>query len=321
MKMFVYSIRDYDEKEFFDKYAEEFGIEYDSTDELPSMENAYLAEGCDAINIITTPINAELVDRFYDLGVRCIATRTIGYDHIDYVYAKSKGMGVVNISYSPYTVADYTVMMMLMGLRKIKHIAQRAVVQDFTLKGKIGKELRACTVGIVGTGRIGEQVIKELSGFGCRIIAYSPHPKDHLREMVEYVDIDTLYKESDIISLHAVGINENRHMIGSRQFDMMKDGVGIVNCARGLLIDSDAMIANLESGKIGFACLDTIEDEFGLYYYDRVGEPLENRSMAILKAFTNVIVTPHMAFYTDEVVSNMIENSIQGILDYFSELQ
>lgn len=317
MKLFVYSMRDFDEKPFFDQYCKKYGIEYDYTSQTPCLENAELAAGYDAIDIITTVISREMIDRYHQLGVKCISTRTIGYDHIDWKYAKSLGMGVTNVTYSPASVADYTVMMMLMGLRKIKHIMMRGDVQDFTLRGKLGRELPGCTVGVIGTGRIGEAVIRDLSGFGCRILAYDLYQKDSVRALAEYVELDRLFAESDIITLHAPATDETYHMIDRDALAMMKDGVGIVNCARGALIDSDALIDAIESGKVGFACLDVVEHESGLYYFDRMGEPLGNPRLAILRSYANVIVTSHMAFYTDEAVANMAENSILGAKKYF----
>ena len=152
MKMFVYGLREYDEREFFDKFGQMYPIEFDSCEEKPTLENAYLAEGCQAINILTAPVDKAMIDRYSEMGIRCIMTRTIGYDHIDYVYAREKGIGVLNITYSPATVADYTVMMILMGIRKIKYIRLRAQVQDYTLQGKLACELGNLTVGIVGRG-------------------------------------------------------------------------------------------------------------------------------------------------------------------------
>lgn len=317
MKMFAYSIRKFDEEEFLLKYCEQYGIEFDYTSETPSLENAELARGYDAINILTTPFPKEMIDKYKEMGVKVIATRTIGYDHIDYEYARSIGMGVLNITYSPSTVADYTIMMILLGLRKFKYTMLRAQVQDYTLNGKLGKEVRNCSIGVIGTGRIGRQVIQDLTGFGCKIIAYDPFENEEVAKMAEYVDLDTLIRESDVITIHAPGINENYHMLGADAFDKMKDGVGIVNCARGMLVDSDALIDNIESGKVGFACLDVVEHEGGLYYFNRMGEPLGNPRLAILNSYHNVIVTPHTAFYTDEAVSNMIENSILNIIEYF----
>lgn len=317
MKVFVFSLRDYDEKAFLIKFCEKYNIEFGYTNETPCLDNVHLAEGYDAVDIITTPTSAQVIDKYHEMGIKCIATRTIGFDHIDYKYAASLGMGVVNISYSPATVADFTVMMMLMGLRKVKYIRLRADVQDYSLEGKLARELPQCTVGVIGTGRIGETVIKDLSGFGCRILANDPNPKESLVQNVEYVDLDTLVNESDIITLHAPAFDSTYHMLDEAAFAKMKDGVGIVNCARGSLIDTEALIKNLDNGKVGFACLDVIENEGGLFYFNRMGEPLGNHDLAILESYPNVIVMPHMAFYTDEAVSNMVENSLLGIKEYF----
>lgn len=319
MRMFAYSIRPFDEEKYLLDFCEKYNVEFDYTTETPVLENLELARGYDAINIITSPIDRPMIDKLKELGVKVIATRTIGFIHIDYEYARSVGIGVLNITYSPSTVADYTVMLMLMGLRKIKETMLRAAAQDFSLKGKLGKEIQHCTIGVVGTGRIGRTVIKDLTGFGCRILAYDPYPNPEVAEMAEYVDLDTLISESDVITIHAPGVNENYHMIGYEAFDKMKNGVGIINCARGMLLDSDALIDNLDSGKVGFACLDTIEYEDGLYYFNRMGEPLKNPKMAILNSYPNVIITPHTAFYTQEAVSQMVENSIINIKEYFGE--
>ena len=317
MKVFVFSLRNYDEKAFLEKFCEKYNIEFGYTNETPCLENVHLAAGYDAVDIITTPTSAEVIDKYHEMGIKCIATRTIGFDHIDYKHAASLGIGVVNISYSPATVADFTVMMMLMGLRKVKYIKLRADVQDYSLEGKIARELPQCTVGVIGTGRIGQTVIQDLSGFGCKILANDPNPKDSLGDNVEYVDLDTLIRESDIITLHAPAFDSTYHMLDEAAFAKMKDGVGIVNCARGSLIDTEALIENLDNGKVGFACLDVIENEGSLFYFNRMGEPLGNHDLAILESYPNVIVMPHMAFYTDEAVSNMVENSLLGIKEYF----
>ncbi len=319
MRMFVYSLREYDERKYFEEFSRKYNVEYASTGEKPVMENLHLAEGYDAVNILTSPVDQEMIDRLLAMGIRCIMTRTIGYDHIDYVYARSKGMGVLNIAYSPATVADYAIMMILMGIRKIKYIRLRSEVQDYSLEGKIACELGNLTVGIVGTGRIGECVARELTGFGCRMLAYDPYPKEELEGIVEYVALETLLKESDIVTLHAPATEDNYHMIDAEAFTLMKPGAGLVNCARGVLVDSDALIDQIESSRLAFACLDTVEHEYGLYYFNRMGEPLNNPRLAILNSHPNVIVTPHMAFYTEEAVSDMVEHSITGILQFLGE--
>jgi D-lactate dehydrogenase len=309
-------MRNFDELPEFERFCEKYNVEWDYTNETPSMENLHYAEGYDVVDIITTVIDKNMIDKWHEFGVKCIATRTIGYDHIDSEYAKSIGMGVINITYSPASVADYTVMMILMGCRKIKHIMERAAVQDFSLKGKLGIELHNATVGIIGTGRIGTTVINELSGFGCKIYAYDIYESEQVKEKASYVALDELFQKCDIISIHAPATDDNYHMIDKAAIGKMKTGVMIINCARGSLIDTQALIDGVESGKVGFAGLDVIEQESGLYYFNRMGEPLNNTQLAILKSYPNVLVTPHTAFYTDEAVANMVENSITYAMEF-----
>lgn len=316
MRLFVYSMREFDELPCFQKYCKKHNIKWDYTTEAPTMENLKLAKGYDVIDVITTPIDKPMIDKLADFGVKCIATRTIGYDHIDYEYARTQGIGVIHITYSASSVADYTVMMILMGCRKIKHVMERAAVQDFTLKGKIGKELHQCTVGVIGTGKIGKAVIRNLSGFGCRILAHDIKESAEIKKYAEYVSLEQIYSSCDIISLHVPATPDNFHMIDSKAIKKMKQGVMIINCARGSLVDTEALIQGIEKGKIGFAGLDVIENEQGLYYFNRMGEPLHNPQLAILNSYSNVMVTPHTAFYTDEAVSNMVENSIICAKDY-----
>lgn len=318
MKMFVFSMRTFDELPCFEKYCPQYGIEYDYTTETPCMDNLDLAKGYDVVNVITTVFDQPMLKKLHDMDVKCIATRTIGYDHIDVDYAKSLGMGVIHISYSPNSVADYAIMMMLMGLRRMPHIMERANIQDYTLKGKIGRELPDCTVGVIGTGRIGRTVIRHLSGFGCKMLAYDLYENEEVKQYAEYTDLDTLLKNSDVITLHAPATDDNYHMIDAAAIEKMKQDVVIINCARGALMDTDALIDGIERGKVGFAGLDVVEHESGLYYFNRMGEPLHNPRLAILRSYSNVLVSPHTAFYTEEAVANMAENSIIGAMKYMN---
>ena len=297
MKIFVYSYREFDEAEYFQKFSEEYGVELGISRDDPTMENAYLAEGYEYVSIITTKIDAELMERFHELGVKMISTRTIGYDHVDIAAAKRLGMHVSNVSYSPECVADYTVMLMLMSIRKMKRIMQREEINDFSLPGIQGRELPNFTVGVLGTGRIGRAVIRDLSGFGCKIYAYDKYENDSVKEYAQYADLDTIYRECDLITLHMPLLDDNFHLIDGDAIAKMKEGVVIVNTARGGLIDTKALIEGIESGKISAAGLDVIEDEFGMYYYDRKSDILSKRDLYILRGFPNVIVTPHMAFW------------------------
>lgn len=310
MKLFVYGYRPYDEADAFQHYSEKYHVTLGLCTEPPSMENAVLAEGYDCISIVSTAMPEKLIVRFRALGVRMISTRTVGYDHVDLNTAKALGMHVSNASYSPDCVADYTVMLMLMALRNMKRIVQRADIHDFSLPGTIGRELRSCTVGILGTGKIGSTVLRDLRGFGCRLLAYSRRPDPTLR--VEYVSLDELYASCDVLSLHIPLNEESYHMIDHGAIARMKDGVVLVNTARGGLIQTEALIEGLECGKIGAAALDVLEDETGLFHFDKKAEQIGHRAMSILKDMPNVVFTPHMAFYTREAIGDMVGHSVES---------
>lgn len=316
MKLFAYGLREYDELGFLDACSKRMGFEYDWTPEYPSLQNVSLAAGHEALCIITNPLPAPLLDAFHEVGVKYLATRTIGYEHIDVAHAYKLGMRVANAPYPPEGVANYTIMLMLMAQRKVKFIMRESLVQDFSLRGKLGQDLSSSTVGVIGTGRIGATVIRHLAGFGCRILAYDPYPNPELEKYATYLELNELEEQADVITLHAPGSKENRHMLGPNAFGRMKQGVVIVNAARGMLIDTQALIAALESGKVGAAALDTIENEAGLYYLDRSRDVLPNRDRAILQTFPNVIVSPHMAFYTEEDVRSMIENAMSALVAF-----
>ena len=314
MKIFFYALREYDEQKYVEKFAKQYSFEYAFTSDYPSMDNIGLAKGYDAISIITNPMYPEILDALHNEGVKYISTRSIGYEHIDIKYAHSIGMRAAHVVYSPNSVANYALMLMLMACRNMPWIMKKADCQDYSLKGKVGKELSTSTVGIIGTGNIGKTVVKHLSGFGCRILAYSCYEDEEVKKYAEYVSFDELLTNSDIITLHVPGNAENTHLIDEAAFKKMKDGVIIVNTARGLIVDTQALIAALKRGKVGFAALDTFEGEAGLYYLNKETEKLDNDNMAVLKSFPNVILSPHMAFYTEQAVSDMVENSIKGIL-------
>lgn len=312
MRVMVYNYRDFDEAVWFTKYSKELGIELEICREAPNMDNAKLAAGCDCLSIITSKIPAELVEEFHKQGIRYISTRTIGYDHIDLDKAKELGIKVGNAPYGPNGVADYAIMLILMCLRKMKRIMQRAEIQDYSLSGIQGRELPDYTVGVIGTGRIGRTVIKHLSGFGCKLQAYDIYENDETKQYADYVSLETLLETSDIITLHTPLTDDNFHIINKENIMRMKDNVIIINTARGGLIDSEALIEEIESGKIGAVGLDVVEKEFGMYYYDLKSEILSNRELSILRNFPNAIVTPHMAFYTDNAIASMVENSLHS---------
>jgi D-lactate dehydrogenase len=329
LKLTVYTERP-DEKPYFERFGRQFGAELVERPEDPALDTACFAEGVRCVTTITTPIDAPLLEALYARGVRFIATRSIGTDHIDLASAARLGIRIGNVSYDPDAVSNYTVMLILMAIRNIKNIARLAAVGDFSLRHGIrGRNLRNLTVGIAGTGRIGKRVIEHLSSFGCPLLVYSRRrslagntASDYedalVKKYARYVDWDEFLASSDIISLHMHPTPETRHIINRAAIAKMKDGVILVNTARGSLVDSEALIDAVESGKISGAALDVHEDELNLYYKDLRGQPLPNRPLAVLRSFPNVIVTPHTAFYTDQTVSDMAENTIRSCLHFIN---
>lgn len=311
MRIFVYNFKE-DEREFFEEFSEKYKVELGTYEGYPSLENAEMLKGYDGASIYVTDMNAKMLQKFYGMGIKYITTRSVGFDHFDLQKAKELGIRISTTPYSPNNVANYAIMMILMACRKARHIIERSQMQDFTLAGKRGKDISEATVGVIGTGKIGRTVIEHLSGFDCKLLAYDIFESDAVRKHAEYVGLDTLFREADVITLHAPSTDENYHMINEDTLTVMKDGVIIVNCARGTLIDTEALVSGLENGKVGAAALDVIENEFGLYYNSFVSEPMANRELALLRSFPNVILTPHTAFYTDESAREMAEQAIRG---------
>ncbi|MBR1900941.1 MAG: lactate dehydrogenase [Lachnospiraceae bacterium] len=313
LRIAVYNYRDFDEAQFFTRFAPVYNAEYVIVREAPSPENASLAKGCQGVSVITTAITEEIIRIWKEVGVKHISTRTIGYDHVDLEAAQKYGITVSNVTYSTGSVADYTVMLILMALRKMKMIMRRADAMDYSLPGSLGRQIGDLTVGVVGTGRIGEHVIRNLSGFGCRILASDPYENEAVRQYASYVDRETLFRESDVITFHVPALEETHHIVNRETLSIMKDGVVLVNTARGSVIDTPALLDALESGKVGAAALDVIENELGIFYGDYKYKVIGHREMSILKDLPNVLMLPHMAFYTENAVSDMVEHSIASI--------
>lgn len=313
MKIAAYNYREFDEALYFKKFAKQYDVEIIAIHEAPTIDNAKLAKDCEGVTVITSPITEDIISIWHDIGVRHISTRTIGYEHVNIEAAKKFGMSVSNVTYSTGSVADYTVMLMLMTLRRMKSVIKRAEGMDYSLNGNIGREIGDLTVGVVGTGKIGTHVMRNLSGFGCRVIAYDPYMNEEAAEYCEYVSLDELFHLSDIITFHTPATKSSFHMVNKQSIDVMKDGVIIINTARGSIIDTPVFIDALESGKIGAAALDVIENELGIYYGDYKYKVIGHREMSILKDLPNVLMLPHMAFYTENAVSDMVEHSILHI--------
>ncbi|MCI1666216.1 MAG: D-isomer specific 2-hydroxyacid dehydrogenase family protein [Atopobiaceae bacterium] len=312
MRICAFQVRD-DERDDFERMAADRHVAVDLHEETPTPGNAVLAAGCEGVTCLGVEMDEELLAAWSEQGVRYVGSRIIGTDEIDLDAARRLGMHVCGGSYPPDGVAEFAVMLMLMCLRQYKQALWRGQVNDFSLEGLEGRELGNLTVGVMGAGRIGRTVIRDLTGFGSRVIAYDPHATTDVGAPL--VDLDRLLVESDVITLHMPLTDETHHIIGRSQIERMRDGVVLVNCARGGLMDTEALVWGIESGKVGALGLDVVEGEEGIVHRDLRVEILKNRDMAYLHQFRNVIMTQHMAFYTDVAVSHMVASGVGGICD------
>ena len=316
MKICFYALREYDELLFCHEMKKKYNIDFIYSTEYPNEKNISLASGCDGMSCTPCDMSKKVLKAFHDVGVKYILTRSIGYDHVDLNAARELRMKVDNVTYTPTGVADYAIMLMLASVRRFAHILKRAELQDYSLKNKLGRDFSVCTVGVMGTGKIGRTVLKHLSGFGCKLLAYDIYENDEAKKYARYVSLDELLANSDIITLHMNANEENYHIINKETISKMKDDAYIINTARGKLIDSEALIHGIESGKLGGAALDVLEFENGLYYYNLTGEVMINRKLAILRSFPNVILSPHTAFYTAEDVREMVEGNFKSCYEF-----
>lgn len=318
MKITVYEKRPYEE-EIIKEFGQKHNIEIVSTDEILDEKTLYLSKGSDAVTTLGySTLNADLLDKIKANGVKFLSTRTIGYNHYDVKYAKQIGLKVSNVSYAPNGVADFTIMLMLISVRKYKPAMWRQNVNDYTLNGLMGREMRHLTIGVLGTGRIGSTVIKNLSGFGCKILAYDKYENENIKNIAQYVDFDTLLKNSDIITIHMPLTAENYGIINKENIAKMKTGVIIVNTARGELMNIPDLTEGIESKKIGALALDVFQNEDEIYHHYLSTDIIKNRDMAYLRQFPNVVLTQHMAFFTDSVVEEMISNSLNSLLSFYN---
>jgi D-specific alpha-keto acid dehydrogenase len=307
-----------DEAVLFREMAPRFGIMPTITEAAVSEANIELAFGNRSISVgHKTQITNSTLLALGQAGVMYISTRSIGYNHIDVRYAESAGISVENVAYSPDSVADYTLMLMLMAVRHAKSIVRRADVHDYRLNEVRGKELRDLTIGVIGTGRIGAAVIDRLRGFGCRIFAYDSRPKTS----ADYVTLDELLRRSDVVTLHTPLNADSHHLLNRRRIELMKRGAFIVNTGRGSLLDTEALVPALESGRLGGAALDVLEGEEGIFYADCRNKAIESKSLLRLQELPNVLISPHTAYYTDHALSDTVENSIINCLKFESRNQ
>ena len=304
------------DKPSFERYGSLHDIKFKYLETKLNEDTVDLAKGCSAVCVfVNDTVNAAVIDRLYEYGVKLIALRSAGYNNVDLREAFNR-IHVVHVpAYSPYAVAEHAIALLLTSVRRIHKAYNRTREFNFSLNGLTGFDFHGKTVGVVGTGKIGRIFIDICRGFGMNVLAYDLFPaKD---SGITYVSLDELLEKSDIISLHCPLTDDTRHMIGPAAIDRMKKGVVIVNTSRGGLIDAEALLEGIKARKIGAACLDVYEEEADVFFEDRSGHILNDDLLSRLISMPNVIVTSHQAFLTEEALNNIAETTVNNIISCF----
>jgi D-specific alpha-keto acid dehydrogenase len=307
-----------DEAALFRELAARWGIRPVITDAAVSDINVGLARGSRCISIghkaVVTNHTLLALSR---VGVEYVCTRSVGCNHLDVDYAESVGLSVGTVAYSPDSVADYTLMLMLMAIRQAKSILRRVDTHDYRLGDVRGKELRDLTVGVVGTGRIGTAVLDRLRGFGCRVLTYDKRAGT----TADAVSLEELLRRSDIVTLHTPLDADTHHLLNRQRLALMKRGAFVINTGRGALLDTDALVAALECGRLGGAALDVLEGEDGIFYADFSDRPVAHAMLLRLHRLPNVLISPHTAYDTDHALADIVENSLSNCVQFESRNQ
>ena len=319
MKVAVFNAHSFD-REFISRTNLEFKHDITFFETKLTLETVKLAEGYPCICcFVSDQLDSKTLPILAKLGVKLIALRSAGYNHVDLNEAKRVGIKVVRVpAYSPNAVAEHAVALLLALDRKIPKAYNRVRDLDFSLEGLMGFDLCGKTVGVIGTGKIGRVFVKIMNGFDCNVIAFDPSPNANIQsnKMAKYVTLTELYQESDIISLHLPLTPDTKHMINPEAMSHMKKGVYLINTGRGALIDTVALIAGLKTGQIGAAGLDVYEEEENIFYRNLSDQVLKDDVLARLLTFPNVLITSHQAFFTSEAVTNISQTTLQNIADF-----
>ena len=317
IRVAFYDTKEYD-KTAFEQCGALHDMQFRFLETRLNADTVALAEGCDAVCVFVNDIvDASVIDRLWQYGVKLIALRSAGYNNVDVRAAYGK-VHVVHVpAYSPYAVAEHAMALLLTSVRRIHKAYNRTREFNFSLNGLTGFDFHGKTVGVVGTGKIGRIFIDICRGFGMRVLACDKYPAPD--SGIEYVSLDRLFAESDVISLHCPLTEETKHMIDGDAIQKMKKGVVIVNTSRGALIDAEALLSGIKARHVGAACLDVYEEEADIFFEDRSGHILNDDLLSRLISMPNVIVTSHQAFLTQEALSNIAETTVNNIRSYFEK--
>jgi D-lactate dehydrogenase len=318
-KIAFFSTQAYD-KVFFEKYNIDFGYELEFFDTQLNEQTVKLIEHTDVVCVfVNDVVNESIIKELAEKNVKIIALRCAGFNNVDLDAAKKHGIKVCRVpAYSPEAVAEHAMAMILTLNRKIHKAYNRVREQNFSLNGLLGFDLHGKTIGIIGTGNIGKAFSKIAKGFGCKILAYDIVTNPEMEsEGVRFVDIETIFKESDIISLHCPLNDATRHIINKSSLSQMKNNVMIINTSRGGLINTREVISALKKGKVGYLGIDVYEQEEKLFFRDLSENIIQDDAIQRLMSFPNVLVTAHQAFFTNEALTQIAlvtYNNIKSLL-------
>lgn len=318
MRIAVFSTRPYDQR-FLTAANQRHEHELSFLEAKLDATTAALAAGHDAVcAFVNDDLSEPVISQLAGSGVELITLRSAGFNHLDLDAARTHGLTVTRVpAYSPYAVAEHTVALMLAVERRLHRAYNRVRDGNFALEGLLGFDLRSRRVGIIGTGRVGQIVARILRGFGCSLRAYDPFPNDEVRDYgVRYVDLDTMFAECDVITLHCPLTPETHHLIDQAALDKMRHGVMLVNTSRGALIDTRAVIDGLKDGRIGNLALDVYEEEADLFFEDLSDRVIQDDVFSRLLTFPNVLITAHQAFFTHEALENIAETTLANASAY-----
>ncbi|MCG6840187.1 2-hydroxyacid dehydrogenase [Fusobacterium nucleatum] len=317
-RIIFFDIKDYD-REFFEKYGKNYNYEMSFFKSRLSLENVHLTKGYDVVCAFTNDdIGKETIDAMTENGVRLLAMRCAGFNNVSLKDIHNRFKVVRVPAYSPHAIAEYTVGLILAVNRKINKAYVRTREGNFSINGLMGVDLYGKTAGIIGTGKIGQILIKILKGFDMKVIAYDLFPNQKVAEELgfEYVSLDELYANSDIISLNCPLTKDTQYMINRRSMLKMKDGVILVNTGRGQLIDSADLVEALKDKKVGAVALDVYEEEEDYFFEDKSTQVIEDDILGRLLSFYNVLITSHQAYFTKEAVEAITVTTLNNIKDF-----
>ncbi len=315
-KVAFFDCKPYD-REWFNKINEKYGFDIVYFENKLNESTALMAKDFEAaVAFVNDQINQSTINTLYSGGTRLLAMRCTGYSNVDLKAAKDK-ISVVRVpDYSPYSVAEYAIALLLCINRKIHKAYNRTRDMNFSIDGLMGFDLYGKTLGVIGTGKIGKVFINICKGFGLNVIAYDPYPSD--KGNISYVSKEEVFSRSDIISLHCPLTHDNHYIINKESIEMMKKGVYIINTSRGGLINSEDLLEYLLNGKIGGAALDVYEEESEIFFEDFSDSIMKDNVLTHLLSLPNVLITSHQAFFTSEAMFDIVSVTLNNIYEYFN---